>query len=169
MAAQSILPDDGRQPTLVDSDDQGLVHLAIGLQTYTILISGRDTGGEYALIDMLIPPGGGPPPHRHAFEEMFYILQGTIEVTVRDEILTIGAGQAINVPSLAPHGFRNAGEVPARLLLLVAPAGLEEYFAQFGDPVATRTTPPPTLIEDELSARHRKSAELAPKYGIEIL
>lgn len=39
-----------------------------------------------------------------------YILQGTIEVTVRDEILTVGAGQAINVPSLAPHGFRNGGE-----------------------------------------------------------
>jgi quercetin dioxygenase-like cupin family protein len=169
MSAQPIPPDDGRHVTLAEPDDPDLVHLTIGLQTYTILISGRDTGGDFALIDMLIPPGGGPPPHRHTFEEMFYPLSGAIEVTVRGQTLTAAAGHAVNVPALAPHAFRNAAPETARVLLLVTPAGLEDYFAEFGDVVPTRTSPPPSLTEDELAARRVKSAEVAHKYGIELL
>jgi len=44
-------------------------------------VSGEQTGGRYSLIDMLVPPSGGPPPHRHDFEEMFTILDGEIELT----------------------------------------------------------------------------------------
>lgn len=77
-----IPPDDGlRQLTVVTPEDDTLPHLAVVGDTYTILISGEDTAGRYALIDMLIPAGGGPPPHRHDFEEMFQILDGEVEVT----------------------------------------------------------------------------------------
>ena len=58
-------------------------HISIVGDTYTVLISGRDTGGRYCLIDMLVPTGGGPPPHRHDFEEMFSIVEGEIEFTFR--------------------------------------------------------------------------------------
>jgi quercetin dioxygenase-like cupin family protein len=46
-----------------------------------ILLKGEDTAGLYCLIDLHIPPGGGPPPHRHDFEEMFAVLEGEIEFT----------------------------------------------------------------------------------------
>ena len=66
--------------TLPDKD-QALPHPGIVGDTYTILLSGADTDGHYCLTDMLVPPGGGPPPHRHDFEESFTILEGEVEAT----------------------------------------------------------------------------------------
>ena len=76
----AIPPDDAnRKITLSNPDDPKLRHISVAGGTYTILVSGEQTGGRYCLIDMLVPPGGGPPPHRHDFEEMFTILDGEIE------------------------------------------------------------------------------------------
>jgi hypothetical protein len=47
--------------------EQSLPHLGVVGDTYTVLLSGDDTDGRYCLIDMVVPPGGGPPPHRHDF------------------------------------------------------------------------------------------------------
>jgi len=68
-----------RAATIVHANDLGLTHLGVGAGTYTILISGEQTGGAYTLIDMFVP-AGGPPPHRHDFEEMFYMLEGGRDV-----------------------------------------------------------------------------------------
>jgi hypothetical protein len=68
----SPLPDDdlSRALTVARPDrDETLVHLGLVGDTYTILVSGEDSAGAYTLIDMHVPPGGGPPPHRHDFEE----------------------------------------------------------------------------------------------------
>ena len=72
--------------------DESLVHLGLLLDTYTILVSGNDTAGAYTLIDMHVPPGGGPPPHRHDSEEMFSVLHGEVEVTFRGETMTARSG-----------------------------------------------------------------------------
>src|SRR5690242_2000211 len=66
-------------------DDKTLPFLSIAGDTYTILLKGEDTAGRFALIDMYVPPGGGPPPHRHDFEETFSLLEGEIEFTFRGE------------------------------------------------------------------------------------
>jgi quercetin dioxygenase-like cupin family protein len=63
--------------------EQSLPHLGIVGDTYTVLLSGDDTDGRYSLIDMVVPPGGGPPPHRHDFEESFTVVEGEIEATFR--------------------------------------------------------------------------------------
>src|SRR6202051_3490776 len=77
----AIPPDDAsRKLTLANPDDPKLRHTSVAGGTYTILGSGEQTGGRYCLIDMLVPSGGGPPPHRHDFEEMFTILGGEIGV-----------------------------------------------------------------------------------------
>ena len=94
-----------RSATIVGGDDPGLTHLGIGAGTYTILVSGEETGGRYSLIDMFVP-AGGPPPHRHDFEEMFHILEGELELTFRGETHRAAAGQTVNIPANAPHGFR---------------------------------------------------------------
>jgi hypothetical protein len=49
-------------------------HISVAGGTYTILVTGKDTNGRYCLVDMLVPPGGGPPPRSHDLEEMFTIL-----------------------------------------------------------------------------------------------
>ncbi len=77
---------------------------------------------------MHIPPGGGPGPHRHDFEETFLVLEGDIEATFRGEKSTVHAGETINIPANAPHQFQNASSKPARLICICSPAGQESSF-----------------------------------------
>ena len=120
-----ILPDDP-EPSLTHArpdEDENLPHIGLVGDTYTILLTGEDTAVRYCLIDMHVPPGGGPPPHRHDFEEMFSVLEGEIEATFRGEKTTVRAGETVNVPANAPHSFTNASDRPARLLCVCSPAG----------------------------------------------
>jgi quercetin dioxygenase-like cupin family protein len=149
--------------------DESLPHLGVVGDTYTILVSGADTAGRYTLIDMHVPPGGGPPPHRHDFEEMFTILDGEIELTFRGVSAVARAGETVNVPANAPHVFRNASGRPARLLCLCSPAGQEEFFQELGVPVSHRTEAPPSLDDDATAAFIARAIALAPKYHTELL
>jgi quercetin dioxygenase-like cupin family protein len=116
-SVNTIPPDDGvRHLTVVDPDDETLAHVAVGRDTYTFLIRGEDTAGKYALTDMLIPAGAGPPPHPHDFEEMFHVLDGEIEVTIRGETSRAGIGETVNIPALAPHSFHNSTDQVVRVL-----------------------------------------------------
>jgi quercetin dioxygenase-like cupin family protein len=162
--------DPTRELAIARPDDEALAHIAVVGDTYTVLLSGEQTDGRFAMIDMLIPPGGGPPPHRHSFEECFRVLAGSIEVQLRElPPMRLEAGDSANIPANAPHAFRNPADAPARLLCTVAPAGLERFFAEFGDPVPTRTSPAPELNDVERRNRLERAAAKAPEYGIEML
>ena len=132
-------------------------------------MSGADTAGRYALIDMHVPPDGGPPPHRHDFEEMFTILDGEIELTFRGVSAVAKGGETINVPANAAHVFRNVSDRPARVLCLCSPAGQEEFFKEVGIRVAHRTEAPPALDEAATAGFIAKATALAPKYRTELL
>jgi quercetin dioxygenase-like cupin family protein len=162
--------DPDRHLTHVHADtDESLPHIGVVGDTYTILVSGQDTAGRYTLIDMHVPPGGGPPPHRHDFEEMFTILDGEIELTFRGVTAVATAGDTVNIPANAPHVFRNAADRPARLLCLCSPSGQEEFFRAVGVPVAHRTEAPPALDEAGTAAFIAKATKLAPQYRTELL
>jgi quercetin dioxygenase-like cupin family protein len=167
----SVPPDDlSRKLTVARPDnDQSLPHLGLVGDTCTILVTGEETAGKYTLIDMYVPPGGGPPPHRHDFEEMFTVLDGEVLVTFRGETLVARAGETINVPANAPHSFTNAGAAPSRLLCMCAPSGQEEFFTLVGQPVATRTESPPPLDAGARAAFIAKSKALTPDYKTELL
>ena len=115
--ADTAIPadDPARKLTLAQPDDPNLSHIGLAGDTYTILVAGKDTQGRYCLIDMHIPPGGGPPPHRHDFEEMFSVLEGEIEASFRGIKTIIRSGETINIPANAPHQFPNKSGKPARL------------------------------------------------------
>jgi len=168
----TAIPDDDptRALTLARPDtDKSLVHVAVVGDTYTIVVSGKDTAGHYTLIDMYVPPGGGPPPHRHDFEEMFSMLEGEVEVTFRGETMVARIGETINIPANAPHSFRNASDRPARLLCMCSPSGQEEFFLEIGSRVPDRTAPPPKLGEAEQKEWRERAATLAPKYRTALL
>ena len=169
--ADTAIPadDPARKLTVAQPDDPNLSHIGLVGDTYTILVAGKDTQGRYCLIDMHIPPGGGPPPHRHDFEEMFSVLEGEIEASFRGIKTIIRSGETINIPANAPHQFQNKSGKPARLLCLCSPAGQEEFFREVGVPVATRTTPPPPLDSEGDAAFAAKVKALAPKYRTELL
>jgi uncharacterized cupin superfamily protein len=118
---------------------------------------------------MHVPQDGGPPPHRHDFEETFIVLEGEIEVTFRGNKSTVSEGETIHVPANAPHQFHNNTRQPARLLCICAPAGQERFFAEVGFPVATRTTPPPRLDKQQQAELREKVERLAPHYRTELL
>jgi quercetin dioxygenase-like cupin family protein len=169
-AANALPPDDrNRKLSIATPDDPNASHIGIVGDTYTILLSGKDTGGRYCLIDMLVPPGGGPGPHRHDFEEMFSILEGEIELTFRGEKVRAKAGTTVNIPANAPHFFKNNSAGIARLLCLCAPAGQEEFFRALGTPVSSRTSAAPHLSEPEEKAFIERAKALAPEYRTELL
>ncbi|MEV4759530.1 cupin domain-containing protein [Micromonospora sp. NPDC049559] len=170
MSNSALPPDDpGRDLVQVRPDGPGLVHLAIAGGTYTVLVSGDQTAGRYCLIDMRVPPGGGPPPHRHDFEEMFTVLDGAVEFTFRGTPVVARAGETVNIPANAPHFFRNRSDQPARLLCMCTPAGQDEYFRRVGDQVDGPDSPPPPLSAEEQDERGQRAARLAGEYRTELL
>jgi quercetin dioxygenase-like cupin family protein len=140
--------------------------IAIVGDVYRFLATGAETGGAYASFEALVPPGGGPPPHIHSREaESFYVLEGEMTFRAGDETVTAAAGTAVHLPPGLVHSFRNESSEPARMIITVTPAGLEEMFFEVGVPLAegTMTALPPTPDEIE------RLLAAAPRYGVEIL
>lgn len=151
------------QPTLRTPAD-GRTIAVVG-DVYRFLATGEDTNGKYAIWEAIVPPGGGPPPHVHSREEEgFYILEGEITFQINDERVVATAGMFANMPVGTQHSFKNESNLPAKMLISVAPAGLEQMFFEVGVPLAegATTASPPTKVEIE------KLLEVAPRYGIEI-
>ncbi len=169
--ASSAIPADDptRKLTVASPDSAGVRHVALVGDTYSILVSGADTAGKYCLIDMIVPPGGGPPPHRHDFEEMFTLLEGEIEITFRGETKTARAGSTVAIPANAPHAFRNNSGGAARMLCLCAPAGVDEFFLAVGDPLESGTSPRPRRDKAQIEEQIERIKALAPKYRTELL
>jgi quercetin dioxygenase-like cupin family protein len=167
----AIPPDDLQRELAVARADTNAEppHIGVVGDTYTILLTGKDTAGRFCLIDMHVPPGGGPPPHRHDFEETFSLLEGELDVTFRGTKQVVRAGDTINVPANAPHQFHNSSSEPVRMLCICSPAGQEEFFAEVGIRVATRTTLPPKLDKAAQAEFRAKAASLASKYRTEFL
>jgi mannose-6-phosphate isomerase-like protein (cupin superfamily) len=170
-ATETPIPadDPARTLTVIDPDDPQARHISVVGDTYTILVSGDQTDGHYCLIDMLIPDGSGPPPHRHDFEEMFSLLEGELEFTFRGKSQTVKAPTTVNIPANAPHVFKNTSGKTVHMLCMCAPAGQEEFFMSVGVPVSSRDAPPPALSKEEKAAKGKLAKQLAPKYRTELL
>ena len=139
--------------------------IAVVGDVYRFLATGEDTNGTYAQWEAIVPPGGGPPPHVHSREhEGFYILEGEIAIRIGEERIVATAGMFANMPVGTPHSFRNESAKPAKMLITIAPAGLEQMFFEVGVPVPSGASiaPHPTKIEIE------KMLAAAPRYGVEI-
>jgi mannose-6-phosphate isomerase-like protein (cupin superfamily) len=150
-------------PTVKDPSEGRTV--AVVGDVYRFLATGEETDGKYALFEAIVPPGGGPPPHVHSREEEgFFILEGEITFTIDGKRLVATAGIFANMPVGTPHSFRNESSRPAKMLISVAPAGLEKMFFEVGVTLAEGATTalPPTKEEIE------KLLAVAPSYGIDI-
>ena len=96
-----------------------------------VLLRSEQTGGALSLIESAAAAGfGGPTLHHHGFDETFYVMEGELTFQLRDELLTVGAGQLAFAPRGVPHTFANLSDAPARYLIVCTPAGFERYFAR---------------------------------------
>jgi len=138
--------------------------LSVVGDTYRILISGEQTGGNYAVIDMLVPPGGGPGPHAHKdMQEMFYVVEGEIEFKTEDGKYIAKKGSFVNIPLGGKvHCFKNKTNNLAHMLCTVIPAGLDDFFKEIGKPVVAGTFPSPQVPTPEELDKLKTTAE---KYG----
>ena len=138
--------------------------IAVVGDVYRFLATGEETDGKYAMWEAIVPPGGGPPPHVHSREEEgFYILEGEVTFTVGDKQIVATEGTFANMPVGSLHSFKNTTDKAARMIISVAPAGLEKMFFEVGQSVNLgETPPPPTKAEIE------RLLAVAPNYGVEI-
>jgi mannose-6-phosphate isomerase-like protein (cupin superfamily) len=133
---------------------------------YTFKAVGEETGGAYTLFEMIVAPGGGSPLHRHNEEdESFYVQEGEIEFQLDDRILVATAGTFIYSPKGQIHRIKNTTSVPAKMLALVMPAGVEKFIAKVGKTVNDRITSAPPLSSEDLD----KMLSTAPKYDCEVI
>jgi len=146
------------------NDSEGEV-LGVAGGNYRIIVSGEDTNGNYAVIEMIVPPGGGPSPHAHPqSQEMFHVLEGEVEFKTEAGKQIVGKGGFVNIPfGGAIHCFENISEKNARLHCTVVPAGLESVFREIGSP-ALRGQFLPVPAYTETRQEFLKAIDL--KYGL---
>ena len=134
----------------------------------TLLLDRSDTAGALDVIVVLAQPGGGPPPHRHAFAEWFHVLEGELTLAEeRDGIVvctsTLAAGDTIFVPPWTVHGTLNLSDAPARFEVVGQPGAMTGYFLEAGVPVPDERTPP-----EHEPAGPNELREIAERWGIEF-
>lgn len=148
---------EARQVTVVRPGDQRKVIFGAG-DDYYYLATGKETDGHYFFLEGIVPPGAGPPPHiQTREEEAFYILEGEVTFYAEGKEVVAPAGTYLNIPKGVKHYFRNNTDETARMLLMLAPAGIEGLFDE--------------LAADEEIAHHPEQAiarinTISEKYGV---
>lgn len=135
--------------------------------TYRLVATGEQTQGKFAVIDMLVPPGGGPGPHAHAqFQETFHVVEGEVVVKSEQGTFIASHGMFVGIPTGGiVHSFKNESRSVARLWCVVIPAGLDAFFQEIGQPVE----PGQFLPAPELTAEEQQRLQtIAEKYGVRI-
>ena len=95
-------------------------------------VTGAETDGRCAILEYNAPPGfAGPPLHIHQhMDEAYFILDGEARIMLGAETVAAGPGAFVFVPRGMPHTFANPHVEPARMLLVLTPAGFEHYFVE---------------------------------------
>ena len=147
--ARVVGPHDGKAGAL------GTTGVRLGVR---LMVEGADSGGGFSLVEHPMPPRAlAAPLHRHLHEDEYsYVLEGRVGALLGDEVLIAGPGDLIFKPRNQWHTFWNAGDEPARILEIIAPAGFEQYFAALVDGGGVEGMAP-----EELGA-------LAARYGLEL-
>lgn len=107
-----------------------------------VLLDGEDTGGRFAVMEILFPQGASPPLHSHPQDETFYILDGDVTVWVEAQPRRCGPGAIAFAPGGTPHSFRVESDT-ARMLVLSTAAGIERYVRALSEPAEWPWLQPP--------------------------
>jgi quercetin dioxygenase-like cupin family protein len=144
------------RPKIVGPEDGDFVDLGgLGIR---FMIEGKETGGQFALVEHPLEPRAlGAPMHRHTNEDEYsYVLEGRMGAHLGDEVVFGDPGDLVFKPRGQWHTFWNAGDEPARLLELISPAGFEQYFREIGELLAAGPPDP------------EKRAAISGKYELEV-
>jgi quercetin dioxygenase-like cupin family protein len=130
-----------------------------------LLITSAESNGAVFFAEVLVPPGGGTPQHRHAHEdESFYLLEGEVTLQLGDKTIVAMGGDFVQIPRGVVHAFKSTGAVTAKMLVLNTPGGIEGFYSEGFDRTIDLSAPPPA--SPALMAR---MVAAAAKHGIEVL
>jgi quercetin dioxygenase-like cupin family protein/ketosteroid isomerase-like protein len=148
MITQSVQP-------YVNTTEEPPVHF-LGVPTI-VRATGKATNGAFGLVEhLMIPPGFASPYHTHHLEdEAFYVLEGEMAFVCDGKWTAAGPGTYVFGPRNIPHGFKVQGDAPARMLLLCAPGGFDQFVVEMSEPMPA----PPDMA---------KLMALAAKYKVDI-
>jgi len=94
-----------------------------------VLLTTEATGGAISVLMAWHKPGEGPPDHLHfSQEEIFFVIEGTYELTVADQTSRVGPGTLVFIPRHVVHRFKNVGDTTACMLDWSLPGGQDHYF-----------------------------------------
>ncbi|MFL6776367.1 MAG: cupin domain-containing protein [Sphingomicrobium sp.] len=118
----------------------------------TMLCEASETGGNWSLFEEEVPLGMGPPPHRHDWDEAYYILDGKVDFTIDGQTVSSTQGDFNYLPGGTIHGFKGASDLPARVLIFAAPAHGSDFFREINEEV--RATPEDLAKIPAIGRRH---------------
>jgi quercetin dioxygenase-like cupin family protein len=154
MSAHARVPAGGGQALNVLGD---LIH---------VKVTAEQTDGAFSMFEIVAPPGGGPPLHRHPPCEAFHVLDGTLLIQGAGDVETpAGPGDTVVIAGNAPHTYHNPGPGNARFLVTLAPGGFERFFAELGTPAADATEPTPPAGPPDID----HIMAITGRHGIEML
>jgi quercetin dioxygenase-like cupin family protein len=150
-----------RAPSVKHQPQSKRFYFDVGLGS--VCLSGTDTGGAYCLLEVSLAPGMAVPRHTHTREdEVYFVLEGELEVTVGDKIFVLGPGDTLLAPRDIPHKLRNSGNTTNHYLLVFSPSGFEKFIMATAVPApdnAVAPTEPPAVAIQNVH-------KLATDYGI---
>jgi quercetin dioxygenase-like cupin family protein len=131
---------------------------------YECKAAGEETGGAVTVMEMTLPPGLGPPPHRHPGGEAVYILEGSLTYHIEGEAIEGGPGDFFYIPAGTLENFEPTGDSPLRLLVIYTPGGVDRFFAEAAEPAQSRELPPPPDGPPDIG----RLVEIGTRYGMEL-
>jgi quercetin dioxygenase-like cupin family protein len=105
----------------------------------------QQTNGHWSMIEYVLPPSlPGPPPHYHKkTQEMFYVLEGTLQFDLDGKTIDAPSGTLVVVPEGSVHTFKNIYNDKVRFQVWFSPGGLEQYFLDVQELIESEPTWPP--------------------------
>lgn len=139
---------------------------------FNFLVTGEESEGRYFIYEDHVPPGGGPPPHTHPDEELFYIIEGEFEFILNDvtKPFRVPPGHLVKIPSMAVHTFKNVGTTVGRTITMLLPGNLEQYYRATGIAVTEQGQIPDLTKEpDYANMDLSKAFLLAPEHQVQFV
>jgi mannose-6-phosphate isomerase-like protein (cupin superfamily) len=121
------------------------------------LCDADDTDGAWSLMEEDIPIGHGPPPHRHNWDEAYYVISGALDFEMDGKEVRIEAGDFAYLPRNTVHAFKGGSDAPAKVLIFAAPAHSSAFFKDVNREVQ--------IVPDDLA----KVPEIGQRHGIEFM
>ena len=136
-----------------DGENVGAIGLGI-----LVKMTGEDTKGAYSVFEYVVPAGlGGPPTHIHSRQdEMFICVKGKVRIELDGQEHLLDPGSVLMMPRGVPHMFHNPFDEETRVIAIVAPPGLENYYRDLS---ALPPGPRDMTLVAEVMTRHGLSLQ----------